>query len=71
MAMANRKLHGTGIGGDLFHLTEIYHKGTMATDYHGIGLQRVFHLFHRGTEHRGMNIIVMQLAHLNVIADSF
>ena len=23
----------------------------MATDYHRISLQRVFHLFHRGTEH--------------------
>ena len=38
MAMAHHELHGTGIRGDLFHLTEIDHKGTMTTDYHRISL---------------------------------
>ena len=38
MAMAHHELHGTRIRGDLFHLTEIDHEGTMTTNYHGISL---------------------------------
>ena len=38
VAVAHYELHGTGIGGDMFHLSEIDHKGTMTTDYHRISL---------------------------------
>ena len=58
LTVSHHELHGARIRGYLFHLTEINHKGTMAADYHGIGLQRVFHLFHRGTEHIGLNLII-------------
>ena len=69
MSVTYHELHGTGIGGDLFHLIEIDHKSTMTTDNHGISLERVFHLFHRGTKHMGMHIIILHLAHFNIIAN--
>ena len=68
VAVTYHELHGAGIGGYLFHLTKINHEGTMTTDYHGIVLQRVFHLFHRGTKHIGMYLIAVQLADFNIVA---
>ena len=38
VTVTHHELHGTGIGGYLFRLTEIDHKGTMTTDYHRISL---------------------------------
>ena len=41
----------------------------MAADNHKITLQRFLHLFHGGTQHVGMHLIVAQMTHLDVVAN--
>ena len=69
VGVTHQELHGAGIGGDLLHLTEIDHEGAVATDYHGIGLQRILHLFHRGAEHICMNLTIVLVHDLDVVTN--
>ena len=69
VAVTHDELHGVGTGRDLLHLAEIDEEGAMAAHYHGVGLQTVFQLLHRGAEHVGMHLVVSLLADLCIVAN--
>ena len=54
---------------DLLYLTEVDQEGAMAADDHRIVLQRFLHLFHRGAEHIGTHLSVVQIADLHIVAN--
>ena len=70
VAVFDEQLGGAGMGDDLLDLPKVDQEGTMAADNHRIVLQRFLHLFHRGTKHIGMHLIVAQMAHFDVVAHS-
>ena len=51
VAVLHDKLHGAGLRNKMLHLPKVNDESAMTAYYHGIGMQRVFHLFRCGAEH--------------------
>ena len=65
------KLQCTQLGDNLFDLGEVDEEGAVATDHHGVVLQRCLRLLGGGAEHVAAHVAIAQMIHFHVVAHRF